>query len=737
MDPMQWLEHLNDLRPSGLPEGFTDIGATAMIARALRHAGQVFWRELDGDAWGDEAMRVGETLDRIVLVREQITASLAPFGFRPLFEKRPWVRGERLAITFVGPHGGVTMSGTPKHGGRCYVLVDDPEILDKVSEALEPHFVEVPPPPPEPLHKRGVIHMLIRDSYGNIRLNRVGVAGVDFERDNYEEKVLADYDHVLGDFDVNSPCGRLALFHGVPGSGKTYLIRSMLKLCKSAGFIIVPSTMVEALGDPAIVPALADGAYDMPNHRMIFLIEDADEALVPRDQAIAQHRSNVKALSSLLNTSDGIIGSMFDIRIVCTTNALLGDIDPAVVRDGRLCRQVHVGPLSAAKANQVFFRLLPNFQQAAGTHPFTEPAALATVYRRARDLGWAPAIPKTAGLLRDRNGQEVSFDEQTYQGHEIDPGNPAGEQPPGRDWTKRRAPQKLPFDPVRTKETDSDKVFPLTTDGVLPYQNLLSQVAERLAGPGGEILDVPPSASRVTASAPVAVVTLFGAARRIAGNEPDPVRAVYRLAETAIQVAASAVVMDFGPGWDRPTLRRVLGSLGARMRVAGNMMVAVIPGAARPLGRRAAGPQHNMIPHDESEWTLEDNTREPNARTPGRIWNRPTTYEQDVLHREVDLVPGSGPTRSTGGRDDLPGAKVPPTVDRTEEDQRPDQFPGPDTGRPPKTRFEVGGDPAEHVPARNPGAGPGGEFRDDSKPGGPRARQPPNFLRDVPDGMGP
>src|SRR6202012_5820336 len=79
--------------------------------------------------------------------------------------------------------------------------------------------------------------------------------------------------------------------------------------------------------------------------------EDADEAIGKRD------RANLSEISALLNFSDGIFGAMMDLRIVCTTNADIEDLDEAVMRPGRLCRRIEVGKLDHVQAETVYKRL--------------------------------------------------------------------------------------------------------------------------------------------------------------------------------------------------------------------------------------------------------------------------------------------------------------------------------------------------------------------------------------------
>src|SRR6185436_19347124 len=63
---------------------------------------------------------------------------------------------------------------------------------------------------------------------GNLALNNIGNAGIPLERRNYNPKVLEDYDYVVKDFNTTSPAGRMAIMEGMPGTGKTHLVRGML-----------------------------------------------------------------------------------------------------------------------------------------------------------------------------------------------------------------------------------------------------------------------------------------------------------------------------------------------------------------------------------------------------------------------------------------------------------------------------------------------------------------------------
>ncbi len=80
----------------------------------------------------------------------------------------------------------------------------------------------------------------------------------------------------------------------------------------------------------------------------VLVIEDADHCLSPRD------KDNLNAISALLNLSDGIIGSLLDLRVVATTNVKDEEIDPALFRKGRLSAHVNIKNLSEEQARKVW-----------------------------------------------------------------------------------------------------------------------------------------------------------------------------------------------------------------------------------------------------------------------------------------------------------------------------------------------------------------------------------------------
>lgn len=214
------------------------------------------------------------------------------------------------------------------------------------------------------------------------KLTSIGSAAVPLERANYNPEVLEGFDHIVRDLKSKSPSGRLAIFDGEPGTGKTYMIRGLLDAVPQALFVIVPVGMVQELASPGMIGALLETRRNKGDLPTVFLIEDADDCLGSRDA------TNVNAVSALLNLGDGILGAMMDLRLVCTTNLKNEELDEAVIRPGRLSRKVYVGPLHAPVAADLYKKLTGKDLK------ITSEMTLAEVYSAATHEGWKPVETK-------------------------------------------------------------------------------------------------------------------------------------------------------------------------------------------------------------------------------------------------------------------------------------------------------------------------------------------------------
>ena len=189
------------------------------------------------------------------------------------------------------------------------------------------------------------IHIITTSPNGNINLHPFKVddkyKNIDIDS-NYNDDFKEVYDSTLKKLDSNSV--GLYLLHGIHGSGKTTLIRNLIKRT-SKKVIFFPPNMVESLSNPSMIPFL------MCHTNSIIVIEDAENILKKRSSGGSQGVSNI------LNISDGILGDCLNFQIICTFNTSKSELDPALLRKGRLIESYEFDKLSLDKTNNLLKKL--------------------------------------------------------------------------------------------------------------------------------------------------------------------------------------------------------------------------------------------------------------------------------------------------------------------------------------------------------------------------------------------
>lgn len=270
--------------------------------------------------------------------------------------------GESGGAIAVWPTGVVFVRRYPRGASVSVALRDEP-LFSKCVALTKELLVK---------HTQGDVFTLT-GAGGTLELRRIGNAGRDLERANYQTAILERYDRAVAGLMADEPHGRLVIVDGPPGVGKTYMVRGILQEVRGATFLLVPASMVDDLTGPVLLPALLDARespYDGLPKRLVLVIEDADAALVPRQS------DNIALISALLNLGDGILGHTLDLRLIVTTNARSVDVDPALIRPGRLLERIAIGPLPAEEAAKVFERITGK------KDPTPTAATLAEIYAR-------------------------------------------------------------------------------------------------------------------------------------------------------------------------------------------------------------------------------------------------------------------------------------------------------------------------------------------------------------------
>ena len=164
--------------------------------------------------------------------------------------------------------------------------------------------------------------------------------------DNYVGSTRAALEELLAtDFESGSE-GKLVLWHGVPGTGKTYALRSWCRTCQDSidiNYIVDPDVFFGANAD-----YMLDILTRAPRKKLnLFVAEDTGELLT-----MDARQQTGQALSRLLNVCDGLIGQGLRILVLITTNEDLGTLHPAIVRPGRCFANITFETFDEAQARE-------------------------------------------------------------------------------------------------------------------------------------------------------------------------------------------------------------------------------------------------------------------------------------------------------------------------------------------------------------------------------------------------
>lgn len=266
------------------------------------------------------------------------------------------------------------------------------------------------------------------DTGKGLAAQRIGSDSHPIVRENYHDSVLDAYDRTVKEFSTDDSDGFISIFSGPPGTGKSYIIRSLIDSIKNSLFLYVPASMISSFSGPSLLRVISDLSEEinddeLPNlievqskinsveineegssidllerkmeiyqspldrkkkNKIVLVLEDADDVLAPRSQ------TDMAGINSILNLTDGILGKILNIRIIATTNTKAKEFDEAITRPGRLCAQSIVGTLSREHAQRIVDR------ESGGKGPRLPEGkyTLAEAYKIAKDENYLKGISK-------------------------------------------------------------------------------------------------------------------------------------------------------------------------------------------------------------------------------------------------------------------------------------------------------------------------------------------------------
>lgn len=202
---------------------------------------------------------------------------------------------------------------------KCTVLYSEEDNLQEIKKFVNELWERFPKAKAEDRIARvGLIKFSNGEyytSFSDIRKTTVNI------EENYNDDFIPVYNDVV-DF-LNQRESGLVLLYGIPGSGKSTMIRH---LCSNVprDYVIVPNSVAPRLGDPDFI------SYVTSCKDYVFILEDCEQLLMDRSDNPWNN-----AITTILNMADGLLSDIVNIKFICTFNAEVDKIDPALLRKGR------------------------------------------------------------------------------------------------------------------------------------------------------------------------------------------------------------------------------------------------------------------------------------------------------------------------------------------------------------------------------------------------------------------
>lgn len=211
--------------------------------------------------------------------------------------------------------------------------------------------------------KKPTFNLIVNSSYGgsSLDIEEFEIRKQDISiSENYNNDFQPVNERMINFLQEDKKSGLIVL-HGKHGTGKTSYIRYLISHVEKK-FIYLPSYLANEISSPHFIPFIKD------YKNCILIIEDCEEIIKSRKAG-----NTSGAIENLLNMGDGLLSDALFLKVICTFNTDLKNIDQALLRKGRLRGRYEFKELDTEKVQNLFIK--NNIQ-----HCEPKPMTLAEVY---------------------------------------------------------------------------------------------------------------------------------------------------------------------------------------------------------------------------------------------------------------------------------------------------------------------------------------------------------------------
>jgi DNA replication protein DnaC len=205
--------------------------------------------------------------------------------------------------------------------------------LKKVLEIVESCFM------PREAEKREIF-LLMQDKDSKLDFFPMQIQNTEVNLEYYYNDDFLSFSETLVKR-LNEDEKGLVIFYGKPGTGKTTYIRYLSAHVKKQK-LFVPASLIHKIGSAEFLSLLKD------YKNSLLILEDADAILRRRNSDEEQ------VISNLLNLADGMLSEFYHVQIICTFSKEINQVDPGMIRKGRLLASYNFMELSKEKTALLF-----------------------------------------------------------------------------------------------------------------------------------------------------------------------------------------------------------------------------------------------------------------------------------------------------------------------------------------------------------------------------------------------